>query len=83
VNVAMRSSGGTNFGLASSVVARTKSRIACLALPSFDDAKGIGICCLRRTFVDTNGLMSAGNSAKLENQNATVDAERQIIGLQG
>ena len=33
----MRSSGGTNFGLARSVVARTKSTIACLAGPSFHD----------------------------------------------
>src|SRR5712672_316190 len=33
----MRSSGGTNLGLAWSVVALTKSRIACLAGPSFHD----------------------------------------------
>src|SRR5262245_33689563 len=36
----MRSSGGTNFGLALSVVARTKSTIACFAGPSFHDGKG-------------------------------------------
>ena len=33
----MRSSGGTNFGLAGSVVARTKSKIACFAAPSFQE----------------------------------------------
>src|SRR5271170_8164287 len=38
--VAMRSSGGTNFGLAGSVVTRTKSRIACFAGPSFHEANG-------------------------------------------
>ena len=39
----MRSSGGTNFGLVRSVVACTKSRIACLAGPSFQDGSG-SIC---------------------------------------
>ena len=38
--VAMRSSGGTNFGLALSVVVFTKSRIACFAGPSFHEGKG-------------------------------------------
>src|ERR1700755_1199248 len=33
----MRSSGSTNFGLAGSVVSRTKLRIACLAEPSFHE----------------------------------------------
>src|ERR1700722_468929 len=36
----MRSSGGTNFGLARSVVSRTKTRIACLADLSFHDGNG-------------------------------------------
>ena len=38
--VAMRSSGGTNFGLFLSVVVLTKSRIACFAGPSFQDGSG-------------------------------------------
>ena len=38
--VARRASGGTNFGLALSVVAFTKSRIACLAGPSFQEGSG-------------------------------------------
>ena len=38
--VAMRSSGGTNFGLPCSVVARTKSTMACLAGPSFHEGSG-------------------------------------------
>ena len=37
----MRSSGCTNVGLAGSVVARMKSRIACFAGPSFHDASGV------------------------------------------
>ena len=37
----MRSSGGTNFGLARSVVALTKSRIACFAGPSFHDPNAL------------------------------------------
>src|SRR5262245_7849313 len=43
----MRSSGGTNFGLALSVVARTNSTIAVLAAPSFQDGSGSfrGIVC--------------------------------------
>src|SRR5262249_35552501 len=36
----MRSSGGTNFGLERSVVARTKSTIACLGGPSFHEGSG-------------------------------------------
>ena len=43
----MRSSGGTNFGLARSVVARTKSTIACFAGPSFHDGSGppgVAVC---------------------------------------
>src|SRR5258708_33025675 len=36
----MRSSGGTKLGLACSVVARTKSRMACFAAPSFHDGNG-------------------------------------------
>ncbi len=36
----MRSSGGTKFGLARSVVVFTKSKIACFAGPSFQDASG-------------------------------------------
>src|SRR5574341_2295500 len=36
----MRASGGTNFGLACSVAAFTKARIACLAAPSFHDGSG-------------------------------------------
>ena len=36
----MRSSGGTNFGLALSVVARTNSTIACFAGPSFHEGSG-------------------------------------------
>src|SRR5664279_3287558 len=36
----MRSSGGTNFGLALSVVVLTKSRMACFAGPSFHEGNG-------------------------------------------
>ena len=36
----MRSAGGTNFGLALSVVVLTNSTIACLAAPSFHDGSG-------------------------------------------
>src|SRR5262245_27939842 len=36
----MRASGGTNFGLAESVVALTNSTIACLAGPSFHEDNG-------------------------------------------
>src|SRR5271169_4567489 len=39
--VAMRSSGGTNFGLLLSVVIFTKSMIDCLAGPSFQDESGL------------------------------------------
>src|SRR5271157_6087401 len=39
-NVAIRSSGATNFGLLLSVVALTKSRIACFAGPLFQEGKG-------------------------------------------
>src|SRR5262249_37832277 len=38
--VAMRASGGTNFGLALSVVVRTKSTMACLAAVSFQEGNG-------------------------------------------
>ena len=38
--VAMRSAGGTNFGLAWSVVACTNSMIAFLAGPSFQEGRG-------------------------------------------
>src|SRR5262245_19083200 len=38
--VAIRSSGGTNLGLALSVVAFTKATIACFAGPSFQDGRG-------------------------------------------
>ena len=38
--VAIRSSGGTNLGLALSVVVLTKSRIACFAGPSFHEGNG-------------------------------------------
>src|SRR5947207_14659486 len=37
----MRSSGGTKLGLAWSVVALTKSRIACFAGPSFHDPNAL------------------------------------------
>src|SRR5271166_6818090 len=40
----MRSSGGTKLGLARSVVACTKSRIACRAGPSFQDTSGAAVC---------------------------------------
>ena len=40
IEVAMRSSGGTKFWLAASVVAFTKSRIAVLAAPSFHEGSG-------------------------------------------
>ena len=36
----MRSSGGTIFGLAWSVVTRTKSTMACFAGPSFHEGRG-------------------------------------------
>src|SRR5664279_4554127 len=38
--VAMRSSGATNFGVLLSVVVFTKSRMACLAGPSFQEGNG-------------------------------------------
>src|SRR4029453_3246346 len=41
----MRASGGTNFGPALSVVARTKSTIACLAGPSFHEGSGSVCAC--------------------------------------
>jgi hypothetical protein len=41
----MRSSGGTNFGLERSVVARTKSTIACFAGPSFHEASVFAASC--------------------------------------
>src|SRR5277367_5117879 len=39
-NVAIRSAGGTNFGLDLSVVARTNSRMAFFAAPSFHEGNG-------------------------------------------
>jgi hypothetical protein len=41
----MRASGGTKWALALSVVSRTKSRIARLAAPSFQEARGSGEDC--------------------------------------
>src|SRR5260221_7800609 len=56
----MRSSAGTNFELPCSVVARTKSRIACFAAPSFQEASGaLGVVCAligeEGSVVDRNG----------------------------
>src|ERR1700742_5386281 len=62
----MRSSGGTNFELPCSVVARTKSSIACFAGPSFHDwseRSCVGWVCA----VDGRGrLDKAGSSARPE-----------------
>ena len=59
-NVAMRSSGGTKLGLARSVVACTKSRIACFAGPSFHEASGVVCACAA---VVPNSVGSAGSAA--------------------
>src|SRR6185312_7371114 len=62
----MRSSGGTNFGLARSVVVLTKSRIACFAGPSFHDpnARSCAACVWA---IAVNGMPDrAGSNAILE-----------------
>src|SRR6516164_3516899 len=63
----MRCSGGRNFELPCSVVARTKSSIACLAAPSFHDGNGLadGAVCADAGSV-RSGPDKAGNSARLE-----------------
>src|SRR5215469_9374205 len=59
----MRSSGGTNFGLERSVVARTKSTIACFAGPSFHEASVFAASCARAVLVRPAG--SAGKTARV------------------
>src|ERR1019366_3318141 len=63
--MAIRSAGGTNFGLAWSVVARTKSRIACFAGPSFQDGRTLdGACPIATT--GTNAAAAASSTGKAE-----------------
>src|SRR5277367_6440569 len=63
----MRSSGGTNVGLARSVVSRMKSRIVCFAGPSFHDGSAVldvGVSADAETA--KKGADKAGRSAKVE-----------------
>jgi len=69
----MRSSGGTNFGLVDSVVARTKSRIACFAGPSFHaGSRALGVCA--EAELDKKGADKVGRNAKVETR-----ARRSIL----
>src|ERR1700722_13391253 len=61
----MRSSRGTNFGLARSVVSRTKSRIACLADPSFHDGNGPLEAVSADAEMDKGGADTAGSNANV------------------
>src|SRR5262245_6345754 len=54
----MRSSGGTNFGLALSVVACTNSTIAFFAAPSFHEGRG-SVSAIARTPAASNGMQTA------------------------
>jgi hypothetical protein len=65
--VAIRSSGGTNWALARSVVVRTKSRIACFAGPSFHDASAAApdVVCAWAS-VENSVPDRAGSKARLE-----------------
>jgi len=65
----MRSSGGTNFGLARSVVARTKSRIACFAGPSFHEPSALAGACAcaaegRRIWGNAGATVNAASSTR-------------------
>ena len=65
--VAMRSGGGTKLGFAWSVVARTKSRIACFAGPSFHDGRvPDGFCASAAT--GTNALDTIPSAGKMESK---------------
>jgi hypothetical protein len=64
IYVAMRSLGSTNFALARSVVARTKSTITCFAGPSFQEDRGFAGTCARAA-VGTNKLGNAGTVANV------------------
>src|ERR1044072_9092458 len=59
----MRSSGFTNLALAWSVVARTKSTIACFAAPSFHDASGAPDVACASADVERSALDNAGSRA--------------------
>src|SRR5262249_54473639 len=78
--VAMRSSGGTKFGFARSVVDRTKSRIACFAGPSFHEASSFAGACAREAVARKAGRASRGRAhwggrkrGQTREQDATVD----------
>ncbi len=61
----MRSSGGTNLGLALSVVAFTKSMIACFAGPSFHEGKTLASVCADEATGKTRAS-SNSSAAKVE-----------------
>src|SRR5271154_342983 len=69
----MRSSGGTNFGFARSVVSRTKLRIACFAGPSFHDGSAV---------LDV-GVSADAETAKKETDKAGRSAKVEIIVRRG
>ena len=74
--VAMRSSGGTKFGLDWSVVACTKSTIACFAGPSFHEGSRPA-CGLR--WRGRRRQLDEPEAAAESSRAAAVDAERAIV----
>ncbi|MFY9952861.1 hypothetical protein [Bradyrhizobium sp.] len=63
----MRSAGGTNFGFAGVVVSRTKSRIACFAVPSFHDGSApLDVVVYAEAEMDKKGADNVGRNAKVE-----------------
>src|ERR1700733_12368094 len=77
----MRSSGGTNFGLARSVVSRTKSRIACLADPSFHDGNGPLEAVSADAETDKGGADRAGSNANVVSRVRRSMPERRMFLL--
>jgi hypothetical protein len=77
----MRSSEGTNFGLARSVVSHTKSRIACLADPSFHDGNGPLEAVWADAKADKAGADEAGSNANVVSKVRRSMPERRMASF--
>jgi hypothetical protein len=72
----MRSSGGTNFGLAYSVATRTKSTMACFAGPSFHEGRGSVCVTLDLLSADSAGMTAHIHAAMAANNDILLCVER-------
>src|SRR5271165_6936549 len=79
----MRSSGGTNFGLAWSVVTRTKSTMACFAGPSFHEGSGSGCITLDLLSAESAGMTAHINAAMAANNDKALVIRLCFICLAG